>query len=556
MRCSRGAAGHLRLPLLQLFFFLLPTLYVTDALALSWDDPWVARGLEIAEKVGLALALLLAGWIVAKLIAWMVFRLLMKTDLDDRLAEKLGFRALMDKEEADSEAVERAVAKVVYWLLMLLVFVAVLQFAGLTQVAEPLQRLVDTVVQALPHVGKAILLLLAAYFVGRVLQLLVTKALDRAGVDSRFAELAEPQADDEAEAEGPGEVARPFSQTAGQVVFWLVMIVGLAGAFQALDIKGIAEPLQNALDKVVGFLPDLAIAALIIIGGYVLGKIARTVVSNLLSSAGFDKLPEKARLDRLFEKTTASAFVGLVLMWFVLIQAIITALDRLGLEALSEPLTGMIGQFWDMLPSIAIAVLIVVAGVVVGRVVRALVVNLLKSVGFDDLMTRIGFGKIKDRAENLDDPSELVGLVVQVGIILVAVAQALAKLTLTTWAVYVDTFLSYTVQHVAVALLIIIVGFVLANWVRDLILSRQQDDDMSGRWVATFARYAVLVFAFTMAVTHLDVAQEFVLLTFALSFGGLCLGMAIALGLGGKDVAGEIVKTQYDKAKDKLGSKE
>lgn len=67
--------------------------------------------------------------------------------------------------------------------------------------------------------------------------------------------------------------------------------------------------------------------------------------------------------------------------------------------------------------------------------------------------------------------------------------------------------------------------------------------------MADFARYAVLVFAFTMAVRQLDVAEDFVLLTFGLLFGALCLGGALAFGLGGREVAGDIVRRRYEKAR-------
>jgi hypothetical protein len=140
--------------------------------------------------------------------------------------------------------------------------------------------------------------------------------------------------------------------------------------------------------------------------------------------------------------------------------------------------------------------------------------------------------------------------------ILIATVQALEKVELHNWAGYLDTFLSYSVTHVAVAMLIVAIGFAIGNYVRDLIQSRHDSDsDESVRWIASFARYAILVFAFTMAVHHLDVGPGFVLISFALLFGGLCLALALAFGLGSREVAGEIVRKQYDKAKRELGSK-
>ena len=55
----------------------------------------------------------------------------------------------------------------------------------------------------------------------------------------------------------------------------------------------------------------------------------------------------------------------------------------------------------------------------------------------------------------------------------------------------------------------------------------------------------MLVFAFTMAVHQLGVAEDFVLMSFGLLFGALCLAAALAFGLGSRDVAGDIVRKRY-----------
>jgi hypothetical protein len=170
-------------------------------------------------------------------------------------------------------------------------------------------------------------------------------------------------------------------------------------------------------------------------------------------------------------------------------------------------------------------------------------------------MARLGFAKIAEREDRLGEPSELVGFLVQAGIILLAVAQALANLHLDTWALYVNAFLAYLVKHVVVALGIVVVGLGIGNYVRDVIEARQQTEDADGvagqRWLPEFARYVVLVFAFTMAVRQLEVAEDFVLLTFGLLFGSLCLAVAIAFGVGARGVAGEIVRKRYEEMQEK-----
>lgn len=502
---------------------------------------------EVGGRVIVAMVLFIIGWIIAKFISYGVYSLLSRTTFDNVIANRLGINTLMPDSDKDGKrgnedgAIERFTAKVVFWICMLLVVVGVLQFVGLSQVAGPLERLVDTIVQALPRIGKAVLILVIAYFAGRILKAVIGNGLNMLDVDRRFAALAE---DDQ-------PPKQTFAETAGNIVFWLLIVVGLAGAFQALDIEPISAPLRNALDQLVGYVPDLAVAALIIFAGWILSKLLRTIVRNLLSSLGFDNLMKRWGLAKFAGELTPSDLMGVVVMAFVMIQAVIAGLNQVGMTTLSQPLTNMVDQFWQMLPALAISVVIIAAGVFIGKLLRAVVTTALRNFGFDGLMARVGFGKMVDREEGTNEFSELVGYAVQVVVVLLAIAQALDNLELSTWAVHVNTLLTYLLENVLIALAVVMVGFVLGQYVRDLVVARQGDNE-TGRWIGEFARYAVLVFAFTMAVRQLDVAEDFVLMSFGLLFGALCLALGLAFGLGGKDVANEVIKRRYNQARTKL----
>ncbi|MCA9655263.1 MAG: mechanosensitive ion channel [Myxococcales bacterium] len=503
-----------------------------------------------ALKIGAALVFFLVGWVAAKSISYGVFALLSRTDLDNKLASRLGIDLLLKDKKKDGEGgtLERFVAKVVYVLLMLLVVVGVLDIAGIEQMAAPLEGLVDTVVQALPRIAKAAIILTVAYVAGRILKIIINRALDGLGVDARFAELTETAADDAPDS------PRRFSVVAGNIAFWLLIVFGLGGALEALEIEPLAAPLRNAIDRVVGLLPSLGVAGVIIAVGYAAGRVLRVVVRKLLQGLGFDDLVKRVGLGKVTGDSSPSDVVGLALMVFIVMQATIAALNQLGLETLAGPLTDMVAKFWNLLPALAVSVVIIAAGVFVGGLLRRLVGTALRNLGFDGLMERIGFGKVSEREDRLGEFSEMVAFAVQVGVVLLAVAQALDNLALDTWSVYVNTFLAYVLKNVAVALAVVLVGFVIGSYVRDLIQSRQGDSE-SGKWISEFARYAVLVFAFTMAVRQLDVAEDFVLLTFGLLFGALCLAMALAFGLGSREVAGDIVKRRYDAARTQMAGK-
>ncbi len=448
--------------------------------------------------------------------------------------------------------VERFFAAVVYYLLLALVLIGALQTVGLTQVAAPIQSVVDSLAGALPLIFKAGAIMAVAYAAGRILQIIITRAMNSAGLDTRFAELS---ATSEDEGEEAAKEARAFSENAGMVIYWLVMLVGLAGAFEALQIGPLADPLRNAMDEVIGILPDLGVAVLLVIVGFVLGRIARAALQNLLQGIGFDKLVTRVKLDALFGEWKPSAVAGVLAMAFIMIQAVIAALNKLGLSTLADPLTDMMGRFWNLLPDLGIALVIGVAGVAIGKVVRGVVTGALKNWDFDGVLGRLGLGRFTQHSEELDEPSEVVGLIAQIAVVLMAAAQVLDHLGLHTWEVYVSGALSYGLQNVVVSIFIIGAGFAIGNYVQGIIAAGDKPDEPS-RWLGAVARYAVLVFAFTMALRHLEIAEDFVLVSFALLFGALCLAMALAFGLGSRDVAEEIVRQQYARIRKELEKSE
>ena len=513
---------------------------------------WLSSADTMAKlrNIGAALLILFIGWIVARVVAFLVFKLLHRTKVDNKLADKLGVPLGERAPGGDEASVERVISRLVFYLLMLFAIIAALDYGGFSATAAPLQAMMATIAQALPLVGKAGLILIVAYFTGLILQKLIAATLARANLDSWIARVG-----------GVDDTnRRPFSQAAGSLMFWLVMFIGLAGAFEALKIEVLAGPLSNMLNQALMLLPALGVAALILLGGYILGRLARAVVKNLLQSLGFDRLMDRMRLKRLFQQRTPSDVAGLAAMVFILLHALIAACHRLGLETLSGPLTAMIDKFWSLLPSLFVSVIILAVGVVAARIVRDLIQHLLQSLGFDGYLERLGLDLRRlSRADSnvdkepshrrIEKPSELVAALAQLALVLVAIAQVLDHLELTVWAEVVRVFLSQTFLNAMIALAIVGVGLAIGNYVRELIQARGSEGDQSWQWIGGAARVAVLAFAFTMAIQQLKFASTFVLLTFGLVFGALCLALALAFGLGGRAAAADIITTQYDKTR-------
>jgi hypothetical protein len=139
---------------------------------------------------------------------------------------------------------------------------------------------------------------------------------------------------------------------------------------RSISLTDVARPwpLRSIIGATFGYLPILAAGALIVLTGYLVARITRAIVTNLLQAVGFDRLPRTLRIERVFAKRTASDVVGIAAAAVILAHAAIVALERLQLVALSQPLIGMINKIWLTLPAVALAVVFVLAGVIVGRI--------------------------------------------------------------------------------------------------------------------------------------------------------------------------------------------
>jgi len=205
-------------------------------------------GAYIPSLIG-ALAILIVGWLVALVVSAIVRGALHRTTLDNRLA-----RWIVGEEEAEAVEVERWIAKGVYYLIMLFVLIAFFQTLGLTIIAEPLNQLLIQVFQYAPRLLGAALLLLIAWVVASALRLVISRVLRVANIDERLGSLA-----------GLKEEERvPLAQTLGGAMYWLVFLLFLPAVLSALALEGLLEPVQGMISKVLGFLPNIFAAGLIL----------------------------------------------------------------------------------------------------------------------------------------------------------------------------------------------------------------------------------------------------------------------------------------------------
>jgi hypothetical protein len=150
------------------------------------------------------------------------------------------------------------------------------------------------------------------------------------------------------------------------------------------NIEVLLEPLRASLRQVGAFLPQVLMAIVILIAGWLLAKAARFAVVRMLRAVNFNIVTEKAGIDQFLkqgggERDTVH-FLGLLVYWLVVLAALMVAFNSLGLAYVTD----LIGRVVLFVPKVMVAVLILAFGTYFARFVSAAVAAYCKSVDISD----------------------------------------------------------------------------------------------------------------------------------------------------------------------------
>lgn len=499
----------------------------------------------VARLLG-ALAILLIGWLIAGIVSKVVRSLLKRTDVDNRLAAMIsGGRTQSDLK------VENLIAAVIFWIIMILAVVAALNALNLQTVSTPLNAFLNQIFGFLPRLGSAAVLIAIAWVLATVVKAIVVRTAQSFSLDERLAE------------QSPTDPMSPapflLSETLGSALYWFVFLFFLPLVLGVLDLQGPLQPVQNLLDQILGALPNILKAVLIGVVGWFVARIVRGIVTNLLSATGADQIGAKFGLSRSTGGQSLSWLVGTVVYVLILIPTATAALDALAIPAISNPATSMLNQILSALPKIFTAALILAIAYVIAKFVADLVTNLLSGIGFNNVFQWLGlpsptpqvpYSSEFQTGETLRDPtltdptiskptirtpSEIVGVVVLVGIMLVATVAAIDVLQFEALRQIVAGLL-VVFGRILVGLVVFAVGLYLANLAYSLINS---SGSRQANLLGQTARVSIIALVAAMALQQMGIAPNIVNLAFGLLLGAIAVAIALSFGLGGREVAAE-----------------
>jgi hypothetical protein len=199
-------------------------------------------------------------------------------------------------------------------------------------------------------------------------------------------------------------------------------------------------------------------------------------------------------------------------------------------------------EFATWVPRFVAFLAILIVGYFVAKIVAGLVRRLLERVGFDRALHSGTAGTWIARVTSR--PSELLGTIAFWVLFVGAISIALDALGIEAVDSFVAAVWGY-VPNVIAALLIFLAAGAIAAGVAALVM-RTMGDTSTGRIVGTAAPILIMAIAGFMILDQLMIAEEIVTITYAALMGAIALGMALAFGLGGREVAAEMLRGAYE----------
>jgi Conserved TM helix len=208
-------------------------------------------------------------------------------------------------------------------------------------------------------------------------------------------------------------------------------------------------------------------------------------------------------------------------------------------------------SFFNFLPNLIAFAVILVVGFLIARVLGGIARKALERLGIDRALHDSDAGRYVERISPGAKPSNGVGRAVfWLGMVFV-VAVAIGALKIPAVTGFMNQVLSY-MPNVIAAIVIFVVAAAVAG-AAGTAVTKLMGDTATGKLVAAIVPTLVLVIGLFMVLNQLKIAEEIVTITFAALLGSLGLGMALAFGLGGRDVAGRLLDEAYRKGQEERG---
>ena len=387
-----------------------------------------------------------------------------------------------------------------------------------------------SILRSVPDVIYAILLLAVAFIAAKIVKSLVIKLLKAVKAEQFLSKL------------GVKDTATNSSvEFVAKLAYFVTFLLFLPGVLDKLGMQSVSSPITGLVNDFLAFIPKLVAAGIIIAVGVFIANIVKELLIPVLKAVKVDSLQEKAGI-KATDSSSVSSIVANIVYGLIILIVITSALEQLGIAAISAPANAVVASIFDIIPNVLGAIVIIAVGVFIAKLVSKLLENLLAGVGADTLIE-----KVTGNPEKKLVLSKIISAIVKYVLVIIFLVQGLNVLNLPVLTEVGAAIIGYMPAALSAAL-ILAVGIFAANTAEAVLVKKFP----SAKASALIAKVAVYVLVAFLCLSQLGVATVIVETTFILIIAALCVAFAVAFGVGGRKFAAD----QLDKLEKKIDDNE
>ena len=466
-------------------------------------------GGPIGSIIG-AILIFIIGWLVALGIAALVRGVLSKVNLNQQMSSSTG----------KSYDLEGIISKIVFWFIFIIAIAGALSQLNLNSISTPFANMVNQVLTFIPNIIAAIAVGVIGWVIATVVRTAINAALAKTSMDERLSAKAG---------------VKPLSSTIADMVYWFILLIVLTMVLGQLQLNGLFAPLTNMVDKIFSFIPNILIAGVVFVVGYIIAKVVRGIVTNLVSTFDVQKLASKAGLS---EQNSLPNIAGSLAFLVVIIPTIIAALNALQIDVIARPATNMLNKIMEALPNIFMAAAILIVTFYVVRMVANIIKGLLENTQVNQLPAKVGL------EQTMGDKkiSDLVGYAIIFFAMLFAAIAAADLLGFEPISAIITMFIAFG-ANIILGAVILFIGFWLANIIAGVVERSEQ----GSQFLANIVRVLIMGLVLAMGLKAMGIADSIVNLAFGLTLGAVAVAFALSFGLGGQEAAARFLRKMQDR---------
>ncbi|MGO1453199.1 MAG: mechanosensitive ion channel [Alkalibacterium gilvum] len=319
----------------------------------------LANFINFLPQLLMGIVLIIVAWVVATLVKKALVKGLEATGMSSKLS-KWG---AADTDDQGSNMVS-ALGKVGYFLVWVLFLPGIFATFGLESIGRPVTNMIDTALAFLPNIIAALIILVLGFYVAKFVKNLIYNLGVAANVDKMMNKLT--GSTDNSNTEMVKSNKQTLASVLANTVYVLILIPIVLMALDVLNIDTIAQPISEVLNSILGAIPNILVAVVLLAVGVAIAKFAGDMLKDLLRGTGFNKyssyLNKSGDMNVDLAKIIGNTVAALIGVFFL-----VEALNALNLTMLNDIVAAIIAY----LPNILFAAIIIGLAFVGGKMLAS-----------------------------------------------------------------------------------------------------------------------------------------------------------------------------------------